>query len=117
MPAPRISLLNKEEKERIHSQSLDILQEVGVQFNSNRALRILEEAGCGVDWDERSARFPPQLVEKALQTLPSQFLMAARDPAHDFVCGDGKLYYTSAGQCPYFATWRLGSAVQPRSMI
>ncbi|MFC2030843.1 trimethylamine methyltransferase family protein, partial [Chloroflexota bacterium] len=67
-----------------------------------RALKILEEAGCQVDWDERSAQFPQQLVERALQTLPSQFTMAARDPAHDFVCGDGQLYFTSAGQCPYF---------------
>ena len=34
MPVPRISLLSSEEKERIHSQSLDILQKVGIQFNA-----------------------------------------------------------------------------------
>lgn len=102
MAMPTISFLSKEEKERIHAQSLDILQKVGIQFNSTRALKILEEAGCQVDWDERSAQFPSQLVEQALQTLPSQFLMAARDPAHDLICGDGQLYFTSSGQCPYF---------------
>jgi trimethylamine--corrinoid protein Co-methyltransferase len=102
MPVPTIGLLSPEEKERIHSLSLDILQQVGIQFNSQRALRILEDAGCQVDWDNGSARIPSHLVKRALETLPSRILLAARDPAHDIVCGDGEPYFTSAGQCPWF---------------
>jgi trimethylamine--corrinoid protein Co-methyltransferase len=102
MPVPKISLLSQDEKERVHGQSLAILQRVGIQFNSERALSILQEAGCEIDREAGWARIPPHLVEQALQTLPSRFLLAARNPAHDIVCGDGQLYYTSAGQCPWF---------------
>jgi trimethylamine--corrinoid protein Co-methyltransferase len=102
MPTPTIALLSQEEKERIYGQSLEVLQKVGIQFNSERALNLLQEAGCEVDRESGSARIPPHLVEQALQNLPSQFLLAARNPAYDIVCGDGQLYYTSAGQCPWF---------------
>ena len=102
MPVPSISLLGQDEKERIHSQSLEILEQVGIQFNSERALTALEEAGCQVDRDEGWARMPAELVQQALDSLPSEFPLAALDPAHDLVCGDGQLYYTSAGQCPWF---------------
>ena len=97
MAVPKIYLLSQEEKEHIHDQSLDILQQVGVHFGSEKALKILEAGGCDVDWDEGSAKIPPRVVEGALETLPWQCLLAARDPAQDIICGGDKLYYTSAG--------------------
>lgn len=102
MKAPKISLLSRSEKERIHGGSLEILQQVGIQFRSKRALGILAEAGCEVDWQEGSARIPPAVVEEALKTLPSRFLLAAREPANDIVCGDGNLYYTAAATSPWY---------------
>ena len=47
---------------------LDLLQEVGIKFGSEEALDILSDAGCEVDREELSAKIPPQLVEKALET-------------------------------------------------
>lgn len=102
MATPTISLLSLGEKERIHSQSLDILDSVGVHFGSDKALKILEKVGCPVNWDEGSARIPEGVVESALVTLPSRFRLAARNPAQDIMCGSGELYYTSAGQSPWF---------------
>ncbi len=97
MPKPKLTLLSQEEKERIHGQSLEILQKVGVKFSSEKAIKILEEAGCEVDKDNLSAKFPPHLIEKALETLPSKFLLAAMDPEKDIMCGNGELYFTSVG--------------------
>ena len=59
MPHPILTLLSQEEKGRIHDQSLEILQKVGVKFNSEKAIKILEEAGCEVDKDNLSAKFQP----------------------------------------------------------
>jgi trimethylamine--corrinoid protein Co-methyltransferase len=102
MPNPKISLLSSEDRRRIHEQSLDILQKVGIQFRSQQALKIMAQTGCEVDWQQGSAKIPPQVVEKALETLPSQFLLAARDAGNDIHCGDGKLYFTAAAVSPYF---------------
>jgi len=101
MLAPRVSLLNQEEKDRIHGKSLELLQKVGIQFGSSKAIEALEEAGCQVDWDNLSAKFPQKLVEQALSSLPSQFMLAGRNPENDIICGDGSVYYTVPGQCPW----------------
>jgi trimethylamine--corrinoid protein Co-methyltransferase len=102
MITPYGKMLGDTEIGYIHGKSLKLLQEVGIQFNSKKALAILADAGCQVDQEKLVAKIPPDLVEKCLQTLPQQFPMAAMDPAKDFVCGDGRLYYTAPGQCPYF---------------
>ncbi len=98
MPSARISFLSRGEIERIHRKSLNILQKVGIHFGSEKAISILEGAGCEVDWDELSAKIHADLVKKAVDSLPSKFLLAARDPAQDIICGDGNLYYTASGQ-------------------
>ena len=102
MAVPRISLLSQADKDRIHGRSLDVLEQVGIHFGSEQAISILEEAGCPVNRGELSAKIPPHVVEKALETLPSQFLLAAREPGQDILCGDGNLYYTAAGQGLWF---------------
>lgn len=102
MPAPKIRLLSDEQKTQIHQRSLDILGRVGIQFRSERALKIMADAGCEIDWELGSARIPRRVVEEALETLPSQFLLAARDPENDIHCGDGKLYFTAAAVSPHF---------------
>jgi len=95
MVIPRVRMLRQEEKEIIHGKSLEILQKAGIQFNSEKALDILGDAGCKLDRNEMSAKIPPELVERCLKTLPSRFAKAARDPQKSFVCGDGKVFNTS----------------------
>jgi len=97
MANPTLTLLSQEEKERIHGQSLEILQKVGVKFNSEKAISILEEAGCEIDKNNLSAKFSLDLIEKALETLPSKFLLAAMKLENDIMCGNGELYFTSVG--------------------
>jgi trimethylamine--corrinoid protein Co-methyltransferase len=102
MPNPRISFLNQNEIENIHQKSLEILTRVGIKFRSRKALQILEREGCQIDWQERSAKIPAEIVKKALETLPHQFTLAARDPEKDIICGDGNLYFTAAAQSTTF---------------
>ena len=78
------SLLSQEEQERIHSQSLRILAEVGVRFHSKRALQLLETHDAQVDWDEKIARIPFELVAEALRLAPHGFTLGARNPAYDY---------------------------------
>ena len=95
MVVPRVTMFQPEEKELIHSRSLEILQKAGIQFNSEKALSILGDSGCKVDRNKMSAKIPPGLVEQCLETLPPKFVKAARVPQKSFVCGDGNVFYTS----------------------
>ncbi|MBL7163507.1 MAG: trimethylamine methyltransferase family protein [Anaerolineales bacterium] len=98
----RLNLFSEEERQRIHGRILDVLQDVGVKFGSIQALEILGDAGCEVDKEELSAKIPPRLVEKALETVPRSFRLAARDPEKDVIYGEGGPYFLSAAQSVFY---------------
>ncbi len=78
------TILSPAEKERIHAQSLRVLGEVGVRFHSDRALKLLEANGVKVDWDEKIARIPEEIIAEALRAAPRAFVLGARNPAFDY---------------------------------
>lgn len=80
-------ILTDEEIASIHQSSLTVLQEVGILIQHNKALSLLGEAGAGVNPVSRRVRIPAKLVEKALRTVPSEFLVTGHDPAKDLVLG------------------------------
>jgi len=61
--APRLKwdVLDPSELERIHEATLEIMEEVGIRFPSDRALTVLEENGCEVDRATQVAKFPRAL--------------------------------------------------------
>lgn len=97
-----LSLFNEQELERLHGKCLDVLEKIGLQFNSQQALGMLGDAGCDVDLEEGSAKIPPAVVERALETVPRQIALAARNPERDVHYGSGELNFISAAQGPFF---------------
>jgi len=77
-------LLTDSEKEQIHHETLQILNKTGAKFHSTKALKLLESGGARVDWEKKIAAIPPEMVEQALNTSPSSFVLGARNPQHDY---------------------------------
>jgi trimethylamine--corrinoid protein Co-methyltransferase len=80
---------------QIHSQSLDVLQHVGVVFDDIDALKFLEAHGCDVDADTRVVRFEPELVEGSMRKLPVEFKLHARNPDYDIVFGGDRVHFSA----------------------
>jgi trimethylamine--corrinoid protein Co-methyltransferase len=99
---PTIRLLSLSEMESIHNNALAILGEIGIKFNSLRALSILSDAGCVVDLDDRWARIPANLVEKAIRSAPRKVLLAGRKPEQDINYGSGRVHAISSAQSVFF---------------
>jgi trimethylamine--corrinoid protein Co-methyltransferase len=91
-------VLARHDVERIHQRSLDLLDRVGVDYQTPRALQILEEAGCRVDYDRTWASLPSDLVEWALQQAPRVIRLYARDPARDVVLDGRRPHHTTDSQ-------------------
>ncbi len=91
-------VLARHDVERIHEHSLDLLERVGINYNTPRALEILEEAGCPVDYDRTWASLPRDLVEWALQQAPRVVRLCARDPARDVVLDGRRPHHTTDSQ-------------------
>ena len=77
--------LNQEQVQRIHDRSLHLLENVGIDYKTPRALEILDEAGCTVDYDRTWANIPRDLVDWALKQAPRVVQLEARDPSRNVV--------------------------------
>ena len=96
-PAFRFTYHSAEQLDRLKQATLDILETVGVRFESAKALDLLAEAGVRVDRASQVATFPPDLVLAAMATAPRRFTLGARDASCDISVGDGRTYCTTDG--------------------
>ncbi len=76
-------ILSEDERQRVHDESIKILEEIGVRFLSDRALKIMNDNGAKIDRDSRIARIPADMVEQALKTAPKSFSLGGRTPEFD----------------------------------
>jgi trimethylamine--corrinoid protein Co-methyltransferase len=97
MATPKITLMSEGEKDFVHEQTVRVLEEVGVAYNSPEAIDLLEKAGAPVDRERLTARLPWSLVEECLHSVPREVLLAGRDPSRDCVMRSGGLVCTSDG--------------------
>ena len=95
----RLQYLTEEEVRAWHHESLNVLENVGVNITYEPALKLLEEAGCDLSRKEGIVRVPQHVVEKALMLAPSRFVMGGRDPSWDVVVGGNNVHTTGSGNC------------------
>lgn len=93
-----ISFFTPQEMEIIHSKTLQILQEVGVEVQYKPAIEKLKEAGAIVE--KKRVKFPPTLVEWAIKQAPSRILLYDRDGNFAMDCSGRNSYYGVGSACP-----------------
>jgi len=71
-----LKFLADSEIEKIHVQSLQILQNVGIEVNHVQALKMLEKEGAKVDFQTQRVKIPQELVQRCLKTLPDRCILA-----------------------------------------
>jgi trimethylamine--corrinoid protein Co-methyltransferase len=91
-----IDILTEEELEAIHLGSLTVLENVGVVFHHEKALKLLEQSGCEVDWKKKCVKIPTSVVEEALRKCPSSFVIKSRDPKSNVTVGGNILCFSEA---------------------
>lgn len=88
-----LGILTDGQIEAIHRGALDVLEKTGVQFESKRALKILETGGCRVDHETGRARMAPELVIASLNLCPHTFPMRASNPRNSITVGGDSLHF------------------------
>ncbi len=101
MAQARVTYLSEAEKAFIHEKTVQVLERVGVAYNTPLAVDLLAAAGAQVDRQRLTARFGWDLVERCLATVPKEILLAGRDPSRDRVLGRDGLVATSDGMFTY----------------
>jgi trimethylamine--corrinoid protein Co-methyltransferase len=104
-----LKLLSKDELGKIHHASLKILENTGMLIDHDKACDMLQEAGARVDRKKKIVRFPPELVEKSLKSIPKKLNHAGRNPENDAIIEDGDGFYSrTAGGATNYVDLKTG---------
>jgi trimethylamine--corrinoid protein Co-methyltransferase len=92
----KLRLLSADEVATIREKSLYLLSTLGMKLDHDRVLAILTQAGADVDEETRVVRFPVELVESAVASVPKALTIKGADARHDCpIPHPAGLFYTS----------------------
>jgi len=107
----KISILDDEDIKKINQTALSILEEVGVVFPSEKALKIFADAGANVDFDKKLVKIPSYLVTDSLKKAPGRYILAGRRPELDAkIGGDNGTYFYCSGEAPNVVDFETGKS-------
>ena len=93
-------VVSDDELESIHTASLRILSEYGMDFLLPEARDLLAKAGAKIT--DNRVRFDPEMVLETIKTCPSEFKLHARNPAHTLNIGGDWMAFGSVASPPNF---------------
>jgi trimethylamine--corrinoid protein Co-methyltransferase len=93
----RLEVLSSEQLEAIRSATLHTLEEVGVRFPSERALRIFAEHGALVGWDTQVVHLSAEFVQETMSHAPRSYVLSGRADGTDLVLDGTRSFYGTDG--------------------
>ncbi len=111
----RAGTMPKEDRRAIHEATLSVMAKTGIRIHSERARKDLQNAGALVDPKGAVVRFPREVVESLLRTVPKTVLLAGRTEEFDLPV-DGTHCYFSTDGCG-FAVWEPDKASRRDSVL
>jgi trimethylamine--corrinoid protein Co-methyltransferase len=96
----QLSILNEEDIDNIHAATLEVLSETGACYESPEVISLLMDAGAQAEDDGR-VRLPPELVEWAIGSAPSQLTLYARGGQPAVKLAPSHVYCGTGSDCPY----------------
>ena len=90
-----LNILTDDELDEIHYGTLEVLNETGVFVEDEKALDCFEEGGAVVHRDTKIVKIPPYMVEDAIRSAPPKVVLYGRDPKHDIVLENTRVYFTN----------------------
>jgi trimethylamine---corrinoid protein Co-methyltransferase len=90
-----VDVFTETELDEIHLASLEVLERTGVFVEDDEALAIFKDGGCAVDSETRIVRIPAHIVEEAIVSSPSTYVLYGRDPKNDVLMAPGRVAFTN----------------------
>lgn len=103
---PHFQLLSDDDLALIHSTSMRLLQRVGVAFPQPEALLVFKQHGAHIEGN-RVYLLETQVLE-ALKTVPSEFVICARNPVRSVTIGNGKTVFAPGYGAPFLVDAEQG---------
>jgi len=110
-----LDLLSQGDVGQINDAALSLLENPGIFSESDLFLDIFERGGAVVDRESRQISVPAEMVQDALETAPSSFVLHGRyDSDMDLLLEPGRSYFGMGGTSePQFWDYDLWKSRQP----
>ena len=95
-----VRLLEEDDLDQIHNASMDVLETVGLEVLSQRAVDLFASAGADIDYATNRVRLDRSLVAESVAKAPSSFVLHARNPERNLKIGDRQLVFCPATTPP-----------------
>jgi len=89
----RLTLFSKNDLELIHSQSIEILERVGVAVKSERASKLLVDSGAEINRNHGTLKIPASLVDEAIKNAPKEITLYGRNPRYNISLQRGLVHF------------------------
>jgi trimethylamine--corrinoid protein Co-methyltransferase len=99
-PYPPMEIVSAEQVEAIHQASMQVLEEIGMNFLLPEAREMLRQAGAEVESGGPRVRFDRAMVEEAVAKAPSLVHTRARNPENDLTFGANHINFGAVGVPP-----------------
>jgi trimethylamine--corrinoid protein Co-methyltransferase len=79
----QVKILDQEQIQSLHNATAEILEDVGIKILHENALEIMQGHGCKVDFDQKVAKIPENILMKHVKLAPSEIMLYGRDSKYD----------------------------------
>ncbi len=97
LPGGQYRPLVERDVERILDAAMAVLERTGIEVMDSPCREVFRKAGCNADEADNRVTIPRRLVEDGLKTAAKEVLLAGREPAHDMILGDRRVYMGTGG--------------------
>ena len=105
----KVSILDDQEISQINQNTCTVMEEIGVKFPSQKALKIFAEVGADVDFEAQIVKIRADLLDRYLSTSPRAYTMAGLRPELDVPVGSGEgTYFYCSGESPRMVDFDTG---------
>lgn len=95
-----IDIASADEIEALHEASLRLLRDTGIAVLHDEARELMRKAGAEIGADGIRVYFAPELIQTLISTVPLQFTLHARNPAHNIQIGGDYLSFFMMASAP-----------------
>ena len=102
----RDEVLSPDDIEQIHNTSMKIMANVGVRFPDDDVIAVFKEHG--VKTDGHTVYLEEKQMMDALESVPKQFTILARNSDRNVTVGDGKPVFAPGYGAPFLVDYEVG---------
>jgi len=93
--------LTEESIDRVHQTAMRVIEEVGLEVNSEAALELFKGAEAWVDQGKHLVRLPQKRAMELIEMAPSEVRLCGQDEKHDILLGGQRVYTGTGGTALY----------------